>query len=155
MAAQTSPELVELVERVQAAYGHACFACGRHNLSGLHLRLAGLEGDWIVGEFEPADHHRGAPDVLHGGIAATALDEILVWAGIASCHVMTVTGTLNLRYRKPLGVGSPITARARVVERRGRRMTMEGALEVDGATATEASGLYLVTATIDEVLAGS
>ena len=141
-----------MVERVQAAYGHGCFACGRDNPIGIHLDLVGVRDRYIVGRFDPSIHHHGSPDVLHGGIAAAALDEILVWAGIAFEAVMTVTGSLVLKYRRPVGVDEPIEVRGTVRERRGRRLKLEGRLLVDDEVAVEASGLYLVAAPIDEIL---
>jgi acyl-coenzyme A thioesterase PaaI-like protein len=135
----------ELIERVQAAYGHACFACGRDNHAGLGLRLVGFDEGVVTAWFDPRTEHRGAPDLLHGGIAATALDEILVWAGILAERVISVTGTFDLRYRRPVGVDRPIVARGRVDERSGRRLRLSGELLVDDEVAVEGHGLYLVS----------
>jgi acyl-CoA thioesterase FadM len=85
-------------------------------------------------------------------VAATALDEILVWAGILLEGVMTVTGTIELRYRKPLHVHESIVVSSAVDERRGRRLILSGELSVDGETRVAASGLYLVTAGVAELL---
>jgi hypothetical protein len=41
---------------------------------------------------------------------------------------------------------------ARVDERRGRRLKVTGDLRVDGELRVEASGLYLVSVTVDELL---
>jgi acyl-coenzyme A thioesterase PaaI-like protein len=89
--------------------------------------------------------------VLHGGVAATALDEMLVWAGILTEKVMTVTGKLELRYRKPLQVTDQLTVRARVDELRGKRMSASGELVVDDDVKTQASGLFLVSADLAEM----
>lgn len=144
-------DLSALVDRVQAAYGHVCFACGRSNELGLHLNLVGVDGDWVVARFQPRPEYVGAPEVVHGGISATALDEILVWAGIVFERVMSVTGRLDLRYRRPIGIGDDVEARGRVVTRSGRRLTVEGTLTVNGSRAAEASGLYLVSAAVEDL----
>jgi acyl-CoA thioesterase FadM len=86
-------------------------------------------------------------------VAATALDEILVWAGILVERVLTVTGTMELRYRRPVDVGEEIVVSARVDERRGRRLRVSGELVADDEVRVQASGLYLVSATLDELLA--
>jgi len=91
---------------------------------------------------------------LHGGIAATALDEILVWAGLVFERVMTVTGKLELRYRRPVGINEVIEVHGRVVERRGRRLLMKGRLTIGAKVAVEASGLYLASVSIDEIVGG-
>ena len=41
-----------------------------------------MDGDEAVATFRPIAHHGGAGETLHGGLAATVLDEIMVWAGI-------------------------------------------------------------------------
>ncbi len=64
---------------------------------------------------------------------------------------MCVTGTLDLRYRRPLTVADRITARARVDERRGRRLRISGHLESGGRAAVEGSGLYLVGESVEDL----
>lgn len=147
------PEPIEaVVERVRRHYADGCFACGRDNPIGLRLDGFALEHDgWVSAEFSPREHYRGARDTLHGGIAATAVDEILVWAGVLAEGVVCVTGTLDLRYRRPLTVTDRITARARVDERRGRRLRISGRLESDGRPAVEGSGLYLVGESVEDL----
>ena len=98
--------------------------------------------------FRPRPEHVGAGDSLHGGLAATVLDETMVWAGILQERVLSVTGTLNLRFRRPLYVTDTITAVGWVEERRGRRLKLAGRLEADEEIAAEASGLYLVSSTV-------
>lgn len=134
----------DFVERVRREYD-GCFACGRDNHFGLHLDGWALDADgYTTASFQPRPEYRGAGDSLHGGVAATALDEALVWAGILSEGVLTVTGTLDLRFRKPLTIHRLITARARVEERRGKRLTISGHLDAGDGPAVEGRGLYLV-----------
>lgn len=144
-------DAIGVIARVQAAYGHACFACGRDNPIGMHLRLVGEVDGWVEARFDPRPDFVGVPGTLHGGITAAALDEALVWAGILQEGVMTVTGTLDIRYRRPIGVDVAITARSRVAGRSGRRLRLEGRLEVAGTVAAEASGVYLKVSDVDEL----
>jgi acyl-coenzyme A thioesterase PaaI-like protein len=147
-----SPEVAATVDRVRRAYGNHCFACGPDNPGGLHIEFLDLEADGtVMARFEARPQFRGALETLHGGIAATALDELLVWAGILGEGVMTVTGTLDLRYRRPLSVGGHIEGSARVLERQGRRLRVAGSLTVDTRPAVEAAGLYLVTAEVSDL----
>ncbi len=146
-----SPDVAAVVDRVRAAYGNHCFACGPDNEIGLHLEFLDLADGVVSARFAARDDFRGAHQLLHGGIAATALDELLVWAGILVEDVMTVTGTLDLRFRKPVEVGGFITGQARVVERSGRRLRLSGELVIDGRSAVEAQGLYLVTTAVSDL----
>ncbi len=133
------------VEEIRADFGEGCFACGRENPQGLHLSEWDLDDDAVTAVFDPQEHHIGAGDTLHGGLAATALDEALVWAGLMIERVLTVTGTLDLRFRRPLYVADRITATGRVDERRGRRLRLSGTLETERGVAVEAEGLYIAT----------
>src|SRR5437762_10637630 len=56
----------------------------------------------LVGLFHPGPEHQGADGFLHGGMAATVLDETMAGVSYALDRVRTVTGTLNLRYRRPV-----------------------------------------------------
>lgn len=140
-----TPELAARIERVRLDFGDICFACGRRNDVGLHLDDFDWDGTTVSGSFDPRDEYRGAGDILHGGIAATALDEISVWAGILGEDVLTVTGRLELRFRKPLTVHDRIAARGTVEERRGRRLTISASLGVGDSIAVESTGLFLVS----------
>lgn len=145
-------DIAEFVDAIRRHYDDGCFACGRDNPIGLHLDDFSFDEGEVKARFKPRPEYRGTEGVLHGGVAATALDEILVWAGILDERVMSVTGTMELRYRKPLTVDDEITVRSRVDERRGRRMKLSGELLVADEVRVEASGLYLVSAEVDHLL---
>lgn len=144
-------DLQTLVDRLRRHYDDGCFACGRDNPIGLHLDDFSIDDGVVSASFRPRSDYRGAGTSLHGGIAATALDEILVWAGLLSEHVMTVTGRMDVRYRRPVEVSESLTVRARVDERRGRRLSVSGDLLANDEVRVEATGLYLVTSTLEEL----
>ena len=95
-------DIAEFVDRIRRHYDDGCFACGRDNPIGLHLDDFALDDGVVSARFVPRKEYRGAGVILHGGVAATALDEMLVWAGILTEKVMSVTGRREIRYRKPL-----------------------------------------------------
>lgn len=146
-------DLSELVDSIRRHYDDGCFACGRDNPIGLHLDDFRLDDDSVSARFAPRAEYRGANTTLHGGVAATALDELLVWAGLLVERVLSVTGTMELRFRKPVYVDEAIVVSAKVEERRGRRLRLSGELLVGDDVRVTASGLYLVTANLDELLA--
>ena len=146
-----TPELAARIEQIRLEFGDVCFACGRRNDVGLHLDDFDWDGSTVTGSFDPRDEYRGAGDVLHGGIAATALDEISVWAGMLGERVLTVTGKLELRFRAPLTVDDRITASGRVDERRGRRLVISAALSNERGVAAESNGLFLVARDLHEL----
>lgn len=147
-------DIAGLVDAVRRHYDDGCFACGRDNPIGLHLDHFDLDDGVVSARFTPRPEYRGAGMSLHGGVAATALDEMLVWAGILTEGVLSVTGNMELRFRRPVNVDEPLVVSARVDDRSGRRLRISGQLVADDETRVEASGLYLVSAEVDELLAG-
>jgi acyl-coenzyme A thioesterase PaaI-like protein len=122
VSAMPDDDVARLVDSVRRHYDDGCFACGRDNPIGLHLDEFALIDGEVNARFTPRADYRGAGTTLHGGVAATALDEILVWAGILDELVLTVTGTITLRYRNSVHVDDPIEVAARVDRRNGRRL---------------------------------
>jgi acyl-coenzyme A thioesterase PaaI-like protein len=105
-----------------------------------------VEPPGLVATFLPKPEHRGPPGYLHGGLAAVCLDETMASLSIALDKVYTVTGTLELRYRKPVPLnGSPVRIEAwrdRPEARRTHRVHGR-LLRSDGEIAVEASGLFI------------
>lgn len=116
------------------------------------MRPVAYQDGWVRARFSPRPDHVGAPTVLHGGIAATAIDEIMVWAGIIHEAVMSVTGALDVKYRRPLPTEGVIEAFGRVVDRSGRRLRMEARLESEGRAAVYGTGLYIVSQDISHII---
>lgn len=141
-------ETAALIAEMRTDYPH-CFACGPDNPVGLHLEPVEVEGGAAVAGFDPSPHHVGAGDILHGGLAATVLDEIMVWAAILTHRVLCVTGTMEIRFRRPVSVNQKLTVRGFVEDRRGSRLRCGAELATGGETAVTAGGLYLVSRTLE------
>ena len=147
-------DIAGLVDRVRSHYDDGCFACGRKNPIGLRLDRFSLIDTTVEAWFEPRPDYRGFVGSLHGGIAATALDEILAWAGILTLGLMSVTATLDIRYRSPLATLHPICVQGRIDDVSGRRLRASGELISDGQAAVTARGLYVATAEVGDLLSG-
>jgi len=105
-----------------------CFGCSPRNPRGLALEFFAV-GAGVECRLTPGEDLNGAPGIVHGGIQATILDEAMGYA----CHVGdddldVVTVEMQLRYRRPVRVGTPIVARAEVVSNDGRDLRVEGTL---------------------------
>ena len=122
-----------------------CFVCGLKNPSGLKASFYEMEGDQLVALFSPCEEHQGYPDRLHGGLAATILDETIGRAmNINQDEIWGVTVEFNVRYKKPV----PLNQQLRVVGRitNQNRRLFEGTGEIllpDGQVAVEGHGKYL------------
>lgn len=118
------------------------FVHGLRNASGLHLQYH-LAGDRVVTTWVPGDEHAGFPGVVHGGLIAAVLDDVM-----GRCSVLhrrwVVTGRMETRFREvaPLGAALLVegwtTRFTRRVMQAQARMTLPG-----GSTVAEASGTYL------------
>lgn len=103
-----------------------CFACGAANEHGLHLRIEPTE-DGCRTVFTPLRRHEGFPEVIHGGIVATVLDEAIAWA----CRLRgydAVTAELSVRYRRPVRVNVPVQVEGRITREHGRLVFAESTL---------------------------
>ena len=137
-----------MVERAVRGAQHVsrmCMVCGVDNATGLHARFFELETGELVGEFTPRVELQGYPGRLHGGIAATILDETVGRAvSIGDPSVFGVTVELNVRYRKPVPIDRPVRVIARITKDSSRLFEGTGEIVLeDGSVAVEASGKYL------------
>lgn len=123
-----------------------CFVCGLRNAFGLKSRFYELENGEIMAIFQPSSEHQGYPGRLHGGIAATILDETIGRAIMQtySDNIWGVTVDFSMRLRKPVPLDREIRVIGRIVND-GKR-TFEGTGEIlleDGTVAIEGKGKYL------------
>lgn len=146
-------DVERVADRLRRRYDDACFACGRSNPIGLHLDGFSLKDGQVTAWFEPRPEYRGVENSLHGGVVATALDEILVWASVLTHGVVALTATLNLRYRRPTRPQGRYKLQGRVDERRGRRLVLSGELLDGSSVAVSAQGLYLADEDVSHLLA--
>ncbi|WP_457574572.1 PaaI family thioesterase [Desulfolithobacter sp.] len=123
-----------------------CFACGQENSAGLKSRFFELETGELVAIFKPAIEHQGYPGRLHGGLAATILDETIGRAIMISHadNIWGVTVDFSMRLRKPVPLDSEIRVLARITK--DSKRFFEGSGEIllpDGTVAVEGKGRYL------------
>ena len=123
-----------------------CFVCGQRNPFGLHLVFR-LEEESIVADFQPREEHQGFPGVIHGGIVAALLDEALGRTSLlGNNQEWTMTGRLEVRYRRYVPYGPLLRARARPGKLRGRLLQATGILALADDESTilaEAQGTFM------------
>ena len=119
--------------------GFNCFVCSPHNAVGLHLNFY-LDGEIIRASWNPEDHYQGYPNVLHGGIQATLLDEVASWAVYAVAGTGGVTYRMEVLYKKPVFIDKgKISLTAEIIEQKKRIMSMQTRLyDGEGTLCTEA-----------------
>ncbi len=134
-----------------------CFACGQRNPFGLQLVFR-LENDTIVADFQPREEHQGFPGVIHGGIVASVLDEALGRTSILSENPeWTMTGRLEVRYRRYVPYGPLLRVRASLGKQRRRMVQATGVLTVaedEQTILADAQGTFLslTPSVVDSIL---
>src|SRR5665811_1084069 len=88
-----------------------CFICGMQNDVGLKARFYETQNNEVEVYFTPSDRYQGYPGRLHGGIAASVLDEAIGRASqIIDSDVWGVTTDLKIKYRNPLPLNCELKA---------------------------------------------
>src|SRR5437764_10655831 len=101
-------------------HSKSCFVCGSRNRFGLNLRFF-TDGQIVQARFIPRPEDNGFLGVVHGGITATVLDEVMVWACAVREKQFCFSAEMTVRYLGPIQIGTEVIARGEMVEnKRGR-----------------------------------
>jgi acyl-coenzyme A thioesterase PaaI-like protein len=123
-----------------------CFVCGQRNPFGLHLVFR-LDNHTVVADFQPREEHQGFPGVIHGGIVAALLDEALGRTSVlGNNREWTMTGRLEVRYRRYVPYGPLLRVRASLDTERRRMQQASGVLTLaddERVVLAEATGIFL------------
>ena len=130
-----------------------CFVCGEKNDFGLHAKFYETNAKELVALINPSEQHQGYPGRMHGGIAATILDETIARSisNGKNEQIWGVTLELKTKFRKPIPLGQELKIVGRVISEGTR--TFEGIAEIvlpNGEIAVSAEGKYM-KATIDRI----
>jgi len=122
----------------------SCFVCGESNAIGLKLRFE-AEGNIVRTRFTPRAEHIGFKQVVHGGLIATVLDEIMVWACVIPTGQFAYCAELTVRFLSPLRPGEQVIATGELAANR-RNKIFEAKSEIRdhaGKLVATATGKYL------------
>ena len=118
-----------------------CFVCGQHNPVGLYMHFHDNGENEVVSEYTVAARYQSYPGIVHGGILASMLDEVVGRvAMIGDHHHFMVSVKLQVLYRHPVPVETPLVIRGRIIRLRGRLGKAQGEIILpDGKIACEAA----------------
>ena len=126
-----------------------CFGCGPANEKGLRIKSY-PQGDEVVCDWTPEDHHQAFPGVLNGGICGALLDCHSNWT--TAHHLMTKTGAatppftvtaeFHVILKKPTPMG-PLRLRAHVVDSTNDRATVDASIEANGTVTATCRGVFV------------
>jgi acyl-coenzyme A thioesterase PaaI-like protein len=131
----------EVADGARVTHFEECFVSGPWNPMGIAIEVH-REGDEAVAEVELGPAFEGGPGRSHGGIVAAIFDDVLGYL-LTLNRVPAFTGELTVRYLAATPIGQPLTFRARLVSRDGRKLLTEGEARADGRTVATAQALFI------------
>ncbi len=97
----------------------------------------------VHAELDLGGLYEGPPGLVHGGVSALILDQILGEAAAVGGGP-GMTGRLTMHYRRPTPLG-PLSAEGWLHTKDGRKSTVKGHLkDADGKVTVEAEGLFIL-----------
>ena len=119
-----------------------CFGCGADNSCGLQLKFEGGDGR-VFCRYVARREHEGYDGVLHGGVTASLLDE-LMGELVQRQGIYAVTGELTVRYLLPVQTGDELTGMAEIVGIEGRKIKVHATAKLpDGTIAATGDGVFV------------
>ncbi len=124
-----------------------CFVCGKENEHGLRLEFYETEPGEVTVDYVVPDHFQGYPGIVHGGIVASLVDEVLGRVHMGSDPSkprFMFTAKMSVNYRKNVPTGKPIKIVGRAVQ--SKRRTATSVAEVygpDGELLAEAEAILV------------
>jgi acyl-coenzyme A thioesterase PaaI-like protein len=133
----------------QFAPHNTCFGCGPSNAKGLRIRSF-VEGDALVADWTPEEHHQAFPGMVNGGILGALLDCHSNWCAAHALMVgrgeasppCTVTADFHVKLRRPTPLG-PLHLRAKAASIEGDRVVVEATLEAGGKVTATCLGTFV------------
>ncbi len=104
------------------------------------------DGDGVAAEVTLGVAYEGPPGFVHGGMSALFMDQLLGSAA-AAAGLWGMTAHLELDYRGPLPLETPLAMRAHVAESAGRKSVITGTIalaEAPDRVLVEARGVFVL-----------
>ena len=115
-----------------------CFGCGKKNPFGLRLKFK-RDGNSVRTEYTPGEYYQSWPDIIHGGIVVTLLDEAMGHATLMRGNFGFLTASIQVNLKRPAYVndrlvitGEVVKDKGRIQEVKGTVMRPDGTLVADG-----------------------
>ncbi|MBI9075016.1 MAG: PaaI family thioesterase [Desulfatibacillum sp.] len=135
-------------------YAH-CYGCGRLNEHGMQIKSY-WDGDESVCHVKPRDHYTGGmKHILYGGLIASLIDCHAAGTAAAAkareegiqlapgAMPRFVTASLKVDYVAPTPVGVEVELRGKVLEIKGRKVTIGVDLLAEGKVCAKGQALMI------------
>lgn len=139
-------------EMERAGVEHYCFACAKGNPASLGLQFHEREEDpcRVITRYVVSKEHCGFPAYAHGGILATILDEAMALATYRVENRFGVTKSMNIEFKQPVLVESPIFVEGRVVDstKKGNKIIVHASASINDGMGSTGKTCTMATAVI-------
>lgn len=123
---------------------YQCFACSPFNKSGLQLEFL-ADSDRVYTDFYLNSKFEGFPGITHGGIQSTIVDETMFWAVLEFVKKLSVTGKMEIQFKKPLGIDKKLTCYAKVIKANSRIVNCTSEIvDREKQVYCKARGVYII-----------
>ena len=127
-----------------------CFGCGPKNPQGLRIKSF-VQGDEVVADWQPEEHHQAFGGVLNGGIVGALLDCHSNWTAAyalmqergADTAPSMVTAEFHVKLRAPTPMDAPVHLSAKPVQIEGDKVVVEAKLEAAGKVTATCRGVFV------------
>jgi uncharacterized protein (TIGR00369 family) len=124
---------------------NVCFGCGGGNARGMKLTFEQDDAARkIIGRFRLGAEYQGAFGIIHGGVIAVVLDEVMGKV----CRfrgVRAVTAEMNIEYLKPVWVDADLVVEGYEKEMAGRNLHLIGEIkDASGKLLARSRGRFVI-----------
>ena len=135
---------------------NVCFGCGGSNDRGMKLTFEQDDAARkIIGRFRLGAEYQGAFGIIHGGVIAVVLDEVMGKV----CRfrgVRAVTAEMNVEYLKPIWVDTDLVVEGYEQEMEGRNLHLIGEIkDASGKMLARSRGRFVVLGQKQKAEAGA
>ena len=127
--------------KLQDIYPNSSFVSGTKNPEG--MKIHPVVKNYIVQiKYTFEKRFEGGPGLVHGGILAAAIDDLMGYATVIHNH-MCVTANLSVNYISPVPVEKEFELLAWVTKLDGKKVSAESIIKLDDQIHVESSALFI------------
>ena len=127
--------------KLQDIYPNSSFVSGTENPEGMKIHPV-VKDHMVQIKYTFEERFAGGPGLVHGGILAAAIDDLMGYATVIHNH-MCVTANLSVNYISPVPVEKEFELLAWVTKLDGKKVSAESIIKLDDKIHVESSALFI------------
>lgn len=127
---------------------HVCFGCSPTNPKGMKLEFHKTDIGGLATKWTPQYDMVSFPNIVHGGLSATLLDELGGVLIQSDLNAFALTVSTRINYHSPVYADRPLLAHAKILGKFRRYVLVEGVIFSDkGKILSTMTTLYFIPST--------